>query len=226
MLTSSDGNLTLTIPAGALSDSTQISIGGATDAPKNDQRIGAAYAIEPAGTQFAVAATLTMSNKLRAGNLAIATVVNGQWSPLASQVDSMKVTANIDHLSFYELVALPIGDGGTGSGGSAGGAGGAAGGGGGTGGSTGGAGPGGSGGGAGTAGTGGSLDASVDGPIDATADGIDVTGVGGSGGISGSSGATGGLGGAAGTIGAGQGGIGGVGGGAGSLAGPTDASLG
>jgi hypothetical protein len=237
MLTSSDGILTLTIPAGALADSIQISIGGAPSAPQDDQRIGAAYAIEPTGTMFAVAATLAMSNKLRAGNLAIATVVNGEWSTLASQVDSMQVTANIDHLSVYELVALPISDGGEvagrdgGAGGSGGGGGAGSDGRAGAGGIAGGAGSGGVGGGAGTTGgaggggTGMSQDASADGATDAGHGG----GAGGAGGASGSSGDAGGLGGAAGTAGltgTGQAGIGGLGGSAGAAVALPDASLG
>jgi hypothetical protein len=211
-LTSSDGNVTIAIPAGALTDSTQISIGGAQSAPTNDQMIGAAYEIGPSGTQFAAPATLAMSNKLRAGNLAIATAVNGHWSPLASRVDSMQVTANIDHLSLYELVAIPV-DGGGGAGG--GGAGG------------GGAGGGGAGGSTGSGGADMPPDASADrNTAGAGVDGMSEAGAGGTSGAAGSSGGAGGAAGAAGSTGAGQGGVGGVGGGAGSTIGLVDASVG
>ncbi|HZL20318.1 MAG TPA: hypothetical protein VFG23_21475, partial [Polyangia bacterium] len=81
-LTSSDGIVTLTIPAGTLSDPTQISIGAAHGVPADAQMIGRAYQIDPADTPLAAGASLVMSNRVRAGNLAIATVVDGQWVPL------------------------------------------------------------------------------------------------------------------------------------------------
>jgi hypothetical protein len=130
-LTSSDGILTLTIPAGALAGPTEISIGAAQGVPANPQMIAKAYQIDPFGTSLAVEGSLAMRNRVRAGNLAIATLVDGQWVPLVSQVDSMQVSAGIDHLAPCALVAVRpgTGAGGAGGGGSGGGPGGSGGGG-------------------------------------------------------------------------------------------------
>src|SRR5580704_1320171 len=122
-LTSSDGIVTLTIPAGALVGPTQISIGVAQGVPADAQVVGTAYQIDPAGTPLAVAASLAMGNRVRAGNLAIATLLDGRWVPLASQVDSMHVSAEIDGLAPCALVAIRPGSGPDGAAGAGGGAG-------------------------------------------------------------------------------------------------------
>jgi hypothetical protein len=209
-LTSSDGIVTLTIPAGALAGPTQISIGAAPGVPADAQMVGKAYQIDPAGTPLAVAASLAMGNRVRAGNLAIATLLDGRWVPLASQVDSMQVTAEIDGLAPCALVAIRPGsgpDGAAGAGGSAGvgGAGGDGARGGVGGGDPGGAGggdPGGAGGGGGSSGAGGGAGTPFDASVDRDA--------------AGSGGAASDGSGAAGMDGSGLGGMGGAGGAAGS----------
>jgi hypothetical protein len=233
-LTSSDGIVTLTIPAGALVAPTKISIGAAQGVPADAQMVGKAYQIDPAGTPLAVAASLAMGNRVQAGNLAIAALLDGQWVPLASQVDSMHVTAEIDGLAPCALVAIRPGSGSDGAAGAGGGAGtggaggegarGGAGGGdpgGAGGGDPGGAGggdPGGAGGGAGFAGAGGGAGAPFDASVDrdaagsggdasdgAGADGNDGSGVGG---VRGAGGTPPGGADAGGTSGTGQGGAG------------------
>jgi hypothetical protein len=214
-LSSSDGIVTLTIPAGALVGPTQISIGAAQGVPADAQMVGTAYQIDPAGTPLAVAASLAMGNRVRAGNLAIATLLDGRWVPLASQVDSMHVSAEIDGLAPCVLVAIRPGpDGGAGAGGGAGtgGAGGDAAQGGAGGGDPGGAGGGGgsagAGGGGGSAGAGGGAGAPFDASVDrdaagsgggasdgSGAAGMDGAGLGGTGGAAGSAGSGGSAGG-------------------------------
>jgi hypothetical protein len=238
-LTSSDGIVTLTIPAGALGGPTQISIGAAQDVPADGQMVGTAYQIDPAGTPLAAAASLAMGNRVRAGNLAIATLLDGRWVPLASQVDSMHVTAEIDGLAPCELVAIRPGSGPDGGAGAGGGAGtGGAGGGAGTGGAggdaarggAGGGDPGGAGGGGGSAGAGGGAGAPFDASVDRDAAGrggdasdgsgtagMDGSGLGGAGGAD----ASGGSGGSDGSAGSG-----GSGGSDGSTGSPADGSLG
>jgi hypothetical protein len=114
-LTSSDGMVTLTVPAGALSSNVTIIIGLATGVPSGI--VSQAYEIGPTGTTFAVPATLTMPliGGLTALPLAIATVVNGQWSPLATEVADDGLSAQLEHLSPYAVIHESLtGAGGTG----------------------------------------------------------------------------------------------------------------
>jgi hypothetical protein len=237
-LTSSDGIVTLTIPAGALGGPTQISIGAAQGVPADGQMVGTAYQIDPAGTPLAAAASLAMGNRVRAGNLAIATLLDGRWVPLASQVDSMHVTTEIDGLAPCALVAIRPGSGPDGAAGGGGGAGTGGAGGDAARGGAGGGDPGGAGGGGGSAGAGGGagapFDASVDrdaaGPGGDASDGsgtagMDGSGLGGAGGADASGGSAGSAG--SGGTGGGSGGTGGGSGGSdGSTGSPADGPLG
>jgi hypothetical protein len=115
-LMSSDGMVTLTVPAGALSSNVTVTIGLATGAPSGI--VSQAYEIGPTGTTFAVPATLTMPliGGLTALPLAIATIVNGQWSPLATEVADDVLSAQLEHLSPYAVIHESL----TGAGGSGG----------------------------------------------------------------------------------------------------------
>lgn len=212
-LTSSDGIVTLTIPAGALPGPTQISIGAAQDVPADAQIVGRAYQIGPADTALAVEASLAMSNRVRAGNLAIATVEAGFWVPLLSQADLNQVTAALDRLGPCALVATRPGSGF--DGGPVTGAAGTGGAGGGNSGGAGGGDPGGAGGGGGSAGASGGAGAPLDAAVDRDAtgsgrdasdgtglagmDGSGVGGMSGAGGVAGGGDASGGSGGNAGS---------------------------
>jgi hypothetical protein len=103
-VTSSDGALTLTVPAGALSNSVPITINVAASAPSGF--LGKAYDIGPTGTQFLRPVGLAFQYDAAFGDpgaLSIATVNgSGAWVPLPLSVaDMTSVRAMTTHLSYY-----------------------------------------------------------------------------------------------------------------------------
>lgn len=118
----SDNNVEVQIPAGALDQTTTITIAPAT-APIAGA-IGQAYEIGPTGTQFNQPITLLLRyepqtlGSTAATSLVIATVSGGQWQPIqdiAVDTSGHSVSGTTTHLSIYALTT-PAGqaDGGTG----------------------------------------------------------------------------------------------------------------
>ncbi len=109
-VSTSDGALTVTIPAGALPADVKITIEEIATAP--DGSIGKAYEIGPSGTQFAVPVTLAFkyAGADLLGNdpasLEAATIVNGDWVPLTADVvdlNAQTASGTTMHLSPYGL---------------------------------------------------------------------------------------------------------------------------
>ncbi len=120
VVSSDDGRITLEIPAGALHRDVEIEI-VEIDAPNG--AIGAAYTIEPVGTQFARPATLSYDvasdnvdrffDLAAAGvaveDLALVTEKANRWMPMHDRhvdADGELVSASVLYLSSYALFAL------------------------------------------------------------------------------------------------------------------------
>jgi hypothetical protein len=116
---STDGRVTLTVPAGALTQPTVFTVAAAASAPAGT--IGSAYDLEPEGTSFSVPATLTIAydpsllGAVAADAVTIATAVGDFWSgQLGTLVDpnAHVVGTLITHLSLWAItpVVIPSGD--------------------------------------------------------------------------------------------------------------------
>jgi hypothetical protein len=111
-VTSSDGNLNVVIPSGALSTDTTISIAPATGTPANN--VGPVYEVGPSGTEFKVAVTMTFKfspfdlQDHAISDLHAGTVTDGKWVALANpSADPTKgmVSGTTLHLSPYGVFA-------------------------------------------------------------------------------------------------------------------------
>jgi len=110
VVVSSDGLAKLTIPPGALTQSTSFTIVPTSLAPPG--ALGAAYVLSPEGTKFAVPAELDITyapsalGSTPASDVVMATAVNAAWEPqLGTLVDTQLhvVAALISHLSTWAL---------------------------------------------------------------------------------------------------------------------------
>jgi hypothetical protein len=134
-VTSSDGKLSLDIPAGALDGSIVFSVKAATAWPTG--AVGQVYEVEPSGTRFSQPATIALSyaglniDAATAAKLFVGTAVGPSWQSLGTAVNDARaqtVASTTTHLSVFGLVAFGAGtvdagiDVGNGGGSSAGGA--------------------------------------------------------------------------------------------------------
>jgi hypothetical protein len=110
-LSTPDGVLTLTVPSGAVDHDVLFTVGPTP--PPLVGTVGGAFEVGPAGTRFAVPATVTIRyttgelGDAAASDLLVATVVAGLWVPLSSDsVDGAARTASgqTPHLSPFALV--------------------------------------------------------------------------------------------------------------------------
>jgi hypothetical protein len=110
-LSTPDGVLTLTVPGGAVDHDVLFTVGPTT--PPLVGTVGGAFEVGPAGTRFAVPATVTIRyttgelGDAAASDLLVATVVAGLWVPLSSDsVDGNAHAASgqTPHLSPFALV--------------------------------------------------------------------------------------------------------------------------
>lgn len=116
-LTSGDGTLTLTIPAGALGAPTPITVQPGTGMPPTalGTAVGPVYELGPSGTAFATPATLTLSYDpaaLPAGSgdaLHVVQQSGGVWSVLPSTIDTVRhtVTAHVRHFTLFGITVTP-----------------------------------------------------------------------------------------------------------------------
>lgn len=123
VVTSQDGNATLTVPAGSVPAGTRIGIGPAHPADVNGT-VGPAYALSPSGLTFASSATLTVTlpasdlprdaNGTPEGLLAVlvsadgnATAVDTDLLPADPNATTVKVTLSVPHFSEVHLVVGP-----------------------------------------------------------------------------------------------------------------------
>ena len=115
-VTSSDGNLAVSIPAGALPADVTITTEPA--AAPADGAVGAVYEIGPTGTQFAMPVTLTLHydaadlNGAAESSLRVATFAGGSWQLLPGAVvdrQAKTVSGVTTHLSPYAVVAEEAG---------------------------------------------------------------------------------------------------------------------
>jgi hypothetical protein len=111
-VTTSDGDLSIVVPAGALAKDTVITV-EEVPAPASGA-IGKTYEIGPTGTQFLAPVTLSLRYAQAdlqgnvAASLEVATIVSGAWAELADEhVDTSGevVSASTMHLSPYAIVA-------------------------------------------------------------------------------------------------------------------------
>ncbi len=121
-VTSSDGKLTMNVPAGAIDGSILFSVKAATAWPSG--AVGQVYEVEPSGTRFAKPATIALSYaglglaSSAAANLFVGTAVGSSWQSLGSAVNDSRaqtVASTTTHLSVFGLVLFAnVVDGGTG----------------------------------------------------------------------------------------------------------------
>jgi len=107
-------NPTLTVPAGALSSPVVITMFDQTGDP-NDASVFHVYSFAPAGTQFAIPATVDLPGPpLTAGQVAIIVVCDDgtTWTPIATTVNGTRVTGPIAHFSKCRTRATVQGPGG------------------------------------------------------------------------------------------------------------------
>lgn len=97
-VTSGDGKASVTIPAGALSQPTVITVGVAPSPPAGN--VGTAYEFGPDGTTFSQPATIQISYDpanlpagVKAADLVLAKVVNGQWQAVLGSGVSPAIAA-------------------------------------------------------------------------------------------------------------------------------------
>ena len=112
-VTTSDGSATLTVPAGAVSATTAITITPSTLTVPG--AVGQVWEIGPTGTQFATPVTLTLAytdaelGGKPAADFAVSTVVGSGWQPIAAGVVNTAahvITGQTTHLSPYALSSL------------------------------------------------------------------------------------------------------------------------
>src|SRR6478609_1602046 len=115
-VSSSDGNLAVNIPAGALPDNVTITTEAAA-APAAGA-VGTVYEIGPTGTQFAMPVTLTLHYDTAAlsgateASLRVATFAGGSWQLLPGAVvdkQAKTVSGVTTHLSPYAIVTEMVG---------------------------------------------------------------------------------------------------------------------
>jgi len=118
VVTSADGRVSLTVPAGALSASTQITITPASVGTHPRLVPGSAYTFEPDGLQFAVPARLTIEYDTVPASLADQKAYlwlhrreGSDWLPMqGEQADTLnrRVTGTIDGFSQYGAATSPL----------------------------------------------------------------------------------------------------------------------
>ncbi|HEX4478824.1 MAG TPA: hypothetical protein VH142_27265 [Polyangiaceae bacterium] len=111
-LPSADGELTVDIPAGALSSSVNVTIEPAIGVPAG--HVGPAYEIGPTGTTFAHEVTLAFTYQASFGvlsNLRVATLSNGAWTAISTSSDATHVYGSTSHFSTYGLTVVSSGGG-------------------------------------------------------------------------------------------------------------------
>jgi hypothetical protein len=112
------GKAALSIPAGALSEDTEISVTtvDADDLPSSGDVASDAYDFGPDGTTFEKPVTLTLEFAGKAPKDMAATLAwldGDEWTPLAdSKVSGGKVTATTTHFTTFAVVWVSTGDGG------------------------------------------------------------------------------------------------------------------
>ncbi|HVW25311.1 MAG TPA: hypothetical protein VHC69_08060 [Polyangiaceae bacterium] len=115
-VTSSDGKLTMNVPAGALAGSIVFSVNAATAWPAG--AVGQVYEVEPSGTHFSTPATISLSyaglnvSAATAANLFVGTAVGSSWQSLGTAVNDSRaqtVASTTTHLSVFGLVAFAAG---------------------------------------------------------------------------------------------------------------------
>jgi hypothetical protein len=107
-------NPTLTVPAGALSSPVIITMFDQAGDP-NDASVFHVYSFAPAGTQFAIPATVDLPGPpLTAGEVAVIEVSDDgtTWTPIATTVNGSRVTGPIAHFSKCRTRAAVQGPGG------------------------------------------------------------------------------------------------------------------
>ena len=114
-----NGTVRLTIPAGALSSTTRITVDRVTNPPADPNLAGGtSFDFGPDGTQFAVPVTMQLTwdsallpNDVAPEQLTIAKLVSGAWEPLAAtpvvNVAARTVAAPVLSFSSYAIVADP-----------------------------------------------------------------------------------------------------------------------
>jgi hypothetical protein len=121
-ITSSDGNLSLTIPAGAVDSSILFSVRTATAWPSG--AVGSVYEVDPSGTKFTKPATIALSyggidlGSLSPDDLLVENAVGSGWQSLGTAVndtDAKTVASTTSHLSVFGLVPSRNGVGGSGN---------------------------------------------------------------------------------------------------------------
>jgi hypothetical protein len=128
-VTSSDGKISMDIPAGAIDGSIVFSVKAATAWPSG--AVGQVYEVEPSGTQFSKPATIALSyaglniDAATAAKLFVGTAVGASWQSLGTAVNDTRaqtVASTTTHLSVFGLVAFaPSADAGVDIGGNGGG---------------------------------------------------------------------------------------------------------
>jgi hypothetical protein len=115
-VTSSDGKLSMNIPAGAIDGAIVFSVRAATAWPSG--AVGQVYEVEPSGTQFAKPATIALSyaglniDAATAAKLFVGTAVGSSWQSLGTAVNDTKaqtVASSTTHLSVFGLVSFAAG---------------------------------------------------------------------------------------------------------------------
>jgi hypothetical protein len=115
-VTSSDGKLSMDIPAGAIDGSIVFSVKAATAWPSG--AVGQVYEVEPSGTQFSKPATIALSyaglniDAATAARLFVGTAVGASWQSLGTAVNDTKgqtVASSTTHLSVFGLVSFAMG---------------------------------------------------------------------------------------------------------------------
>jgi hypothetical protein len=115
-VTSSDGKLSMNIPAGAMDGSIVFSVRAATAWPSG--AVGQVYEVEPSGTQFSKPATIALSyaglniDAATAARLFVGTAVGSSWQSLGTAVNDTRaetVASTTTHLSVFGLVAFAAG---------------------------------------------------------------------------------------------------------------------
>jgi hypothetical protein len=109
---SSDGKASVTIPAGALSQETAITVNTASSPPAGN--IGTAYEFGPSGTAFSQPVTISVTynqadlpSTVTESSLKLGTLVNNQWAEVTgSTVDvaAHSVTGTTTHFSVYGVI--------------------------------------------------------------------------------------------------------------------------
>jgi hypothetical protein len=110
-VTSSDGKLSMNVPAGAIDGSIVFAVKAATAWPSG--AVGTVYEVEPSGTRFSKPATIALSyagidlGARAAADLFVGTAVGSSWESLGTAVNdthAQTVASTTAHLSVFGLV--------------------------------------------------------------------------------------------------------------------------